>query len=152
MTDVITDAIEDSIEIDATAEQVWPLISEPGWWINDGSYREHLIEERDGLVIVTDAAHGAFPIATVAADEPRYVAFRWLTDSEDPHPDGPGTTTEFWVEDRPGGVTLKVRESGFATLPGEQADILRQIDGNTSGWRTELAVAKSTVEDRRRSA
>lgn len=152
MSDVITDAIEDTIEIDAAAEQVWQLISEPGWWINDGSYREHLIEQRDGLVIVTDATHGAFPIATVSTDEPRYVAFRWLSDRESPNPDGAGTTTEFWIDDRPGGVTLRVRESGFAGLPGEQAEILKQIDGNTSGWRTELAVAKTTVEERRRSA
>lgn len=101
MTDVIQDAIEDTIEIDAPAEQVWPLISEPGWWINDGSYRDH---------------------------------------------------TEFWIDERPGGVTLRVRESGFAGLAGEQTDILQQIDDNTSGWRTELTVAKSTVEDRRRSA
>lgn len=146
------DAIEDRIDIDATAEQVWPLVSEPGWWINGGSYRTHLIEEREGFVLVTDEEHGAFPIATLDAEEPRYVAFRWLSKTDQPTADGPGTTTEFWIEDRPGGVTLRVRESGFSTLPGEQAEILRQIDGNTEGWRIELAVAKTTVESRDRVA
>ena len=28
------DRIDRSIEIDATAEKVWGLVSRPGWWIN----------------------------------------------------------------------------------------------------------------------
>lgn len=139
------DAIEDSIDIDATAEQVWPLVSEPGWWINEGSYREHLIEEREGFVLVTDPEHGVFPIATVDVRQPRYIAFRWMNRTDDPTPDAPGTLTEFWIEDRPDGVTLRVRESGFSTLEEDAAELLQHIDDNSEGWRTELAVARGRV-------
>ena len=38
-TDQELDRIERSIEIDASAEKVWSLLEQPGWWIN-----EHEIE------------------------------------------------------------------------------------------------------------
>ena len=40
---------ERQIDIDATAERVWALVSTPGWWINDGTIVEHLIERRGDL-------------------------------------------------------------------------------------------------------
>ena len=57
----------------------------------------------------------------------------------------PGTLVEFWVEDRPGGVTLKVVESGLAGL-GKDADALRQhYEGNSEGWEKELEAARRFV-------
>jgi uncharacterized protein YndB with AHSA1/START domain len=139
------DAIERSIDIDAPAERVWTLVSEPGWWINEGSYRPHDIEHRDGIDLVTDETHGTFPIVTQKADPPHYVAFRWLeqggTDAN-----GPGTTTEFWIDERAGGVTLRVRESGFDSLNKSAQELRKHIDENTEGWKQELAVAKKHVE------
>ena len=38
MTDT-KDRIERKIEIDAPAEWVWLLVSQPGWWIDDGDRR-----------------------------------------------------------------------------------------------------------------
>ncbi|MBM6401842.1 ATPase [Phycicoccus sonneratiae] len=141
--------IEKSIEIDADAAQVWPLVSEPGWWINDGEYVEHVVERRaDGVVTVTDPVHGVFPLVVVEEREPRYVAFRWLARTDEPAVDGPGTLTEFWVEDRPGGVTLRVRESGFESLDESEAELLKTVADNTEGWDTELAVAKRHLEGR----
>ncbi|WP_265446313.1 SRPBCC domain-containing protein [Flexivirga meconopsidis] len=140
------DAIEDRIDIDATAAAVWKLVSEPGWWINDGTYREHRIEERDGMVIVTDPEHGVFPLVIADSDEPRYIAFRWLERDGVARADGPGTLTEFWLDERPGGVTLRVRESGFASLGKPEADLLAHLADNTSGWRQELDVARRHIE------
>lgn len=137
------DIIEDRIDIDATAERVWELISEPGWWINGGTYREHIIEERDGIVLVTDSEHGTFPIRVERADPPRYVAYRWLARDE---PTGPGTLTEMWIDEREGGVTLRVRESGFEELGLDEVALRTRLDENTSGWSTELAVARTWSE------
>lgn len=142
--------IEKSIDIDASAEDLWPLVSEPGWWINDGEYVEHVLARRDdGIVVVTDPVHGAFPLVVVGARPPRYVAFRWLARTDSPTADGPGTLTEFRVEDREGGVTLRVRESGFESLGESEAGLLEAVADNTEGWETELAVAKRHIESRR---
>ncbi|WP_456696972.1 SRPBCC domain-containing protein [Aeromicrobium sp. P5_D10] len=141
MTDNI---IEDTIDIDATAERVWELISEPGWWINGGTYREHVIDEQDGVTYVTDSEHGTFPIILDRAEPPRYIAYRWLMRESDPT--GPGTLTEMWIDGRDGGVTLRVRESGFETLGLGEVELRSQIDGNREGWKTELAVAKTWSE------
>ena len=63
MTDT-TDRIERQIDIDAPAERVWRLVSEPGWWINNGTIVEHKIERVGDLDIVHDPDHGEFPIRT----------------------------------------------------------------------------------------
>ena len=143
-------AIEKSIDIDASAEELWPLVSEPGWWINDGEHVEHVVDRRDdGIVTVTDPVHGAFPLVVVEERPPRHVAFRWLARTDSPSVDGPGTLVEFWVEDRDGGVTLRVRESGFESLEETGADLLKTVADNTDGWETELGVAKRHLESRR---
>ena len=37
----VPDEIEHSVLIDASAERVFAIVREPGWFINDGEYREH---------------------------------------------------------------------------------------------------------------
>ena len=142
----MSEVIEQTIEIAATPAHVWKLVSEPGWWINDGEYVAHEIAHRDGLVFVTDPTHGEFALVPVDADPPRYVSFRWLARQADPQPDSPGTLTEFWIEERPGGVLLRVRESGFETLGVSASEQARKIADNTSGWEKELDVARRHVE------
>lgn len=136
--------IDDSIDINASADHVWKLISEPGWWINEGTYRDHVIDERDGVFFVTDPEHGTFPIVLDRAEPPRYIAYRWLMRED--NPTGPGALTEMWIDDRDGGVTLRVRESGFESLGLSETELRSQIDGNTEGWKTELLVAKTWSE------
>ena len=139
------DVIERSIDIDAPAERVWTLVCEPGWWINEGAYRPHEIEHRDGIDHVTDEKWGTFPILTQKLDPPHYAAFRWMEQGATDQ-DGPGTTTEFWIDERAGGVTLRVRESGFESLDKSAQERRRHIDENTEGWEKELTVAKKHVE------
>ncbi len=155
-TTIVPDAIERSIDIDAPAERVWELISEPGWYINDGEIRQHRIERvSDDLVVVHDEKHGPFPVRTVRLDAPRYAAFRW----EAGHGSGAEaagdastmlistTLIEFWVIERAaGGVTLRVVESGFSTLGEDGAARRVAFEENSEGWDAELGAAKSFVE------
>ena len=68
-----------------------------------------------------------------------YIAWRWIES------DDAGTLVEFWVDDRPGGVLLRVVESGLAGL-GKDAEALRKhYDGNSEGWEKELAAAERFV-------
>ncbi|WP_166997003.1 ATPase [Paramicrobacterium fandaimingii] len=139
------DTIERHIDIDATAARVWELISEPGWYVNDGELRDHRRENRGDVTVVHDSVHGEFAFVTVELDEPRYAAFRWLQQADDPA--SASTLVEFRIVERPsGGVTLSVTESGFASLPGSAADRRKAFDGNLEGWIEELEVAKAHCE------
>jgi len=137
------DRIEREIAIDAPASKVWDLISEPGWYVNDQRITEHRIEHDGDLVTVHDPKHGEFTFRVVELDEPRYAAFRWYADAKNP---SAGTTfVEFWITERDGGVTLKVAESGFASLDEPEADRRARFDDHTAGWRIELELARAAL-------
>ncbi|GAB2640356.1 SRPBCC domain-containing protein [Prescottella soli] len=142
----VLDRIEREIAIDAPAARVWKLVSEPGWYINDERIVTHRIERRGDFDVVHDPDHGAFAFATVELDEPRYAAFRWFTDVE--APDGASTLVEFRIEEiSPTSVVLRVTESGFASLPEGAAERRSRYDDHVGGWRIEMALAKSHVEE-----
>ena len=141
----IPDRVERQIDIDAPARRVWDLVSEPGWYINDGTIIEHRIERDGDISVVHDPVHGPFRLRTVELDPPRYAAFRWL--SAEPGPDGgeASTLVEFWIDERPDGVTVRVAESGFRTLSGTEDDRRRKVAENSEGWEIELAAARDLL-------
>ncbi|WP_236864247.1 hypothetical protein [Brevibacterium daeguense] len=163
----IADRIERRTEISAPARTVWELISEPGWFINDGALVEHRLDDRgDGVTAVHDPVHGEFLIRTETLDPPRYAAFRWIAEPPDPDHDPagsgadgadrgapgqsappPSTLVEFWIEEAGDATcTLRVVESGFSSLPGSEAERRRQVEENTQGWEEELALARAHAE------
>lgn len=152
------DSISRQIDIDAPAERVWALVCRPGWYVNDGTVYDEAdmgtrltcrteTDEQGRQVDVLDVAgKGEFRFRTVELDEPRYAAFRgwlstpWRGPSE-------GTLVEFWIDERDGGgVTLRVRESGFSALSDDPAVWLREREGNDKGWSLELAAGKAWAE------
>lgn len=135
------DRIERSVDIAADPQRVWELVSEPGWWINDGQIVEHRIDVDDDLATVHDPVHGAFPIRTVRLDPPRYAAFRWLALSGDGQVDRELNLVEFFIDEQPGGVRLRVVESGLAALDVSEQQRRKLIEENTAGWELELALA-----------
>lgn len=142
-TDLALDRIERSIDIDATAERVWQLVSRPGWWINEHDVDpEPDLREEGGVTVLTHPRWGTFRLGTEQQDPPRYIAFRWI----DPGADT-GTPVQFRIDDRPeGGVRLSVVESGFTEL-GKTDDAVRShVQENSSGWEAELAAARRFVE------
>lgn len=142
------DRIEQQIDIDASAERVWELVSTAGWWINDDRVVEHRIEEQGSRVVVHDEKWGAFTLGIESLDAPRYAAFRWFsappaTAEPDPASDAlTSTLVEFWVEDRDGGVVLRVAESGFEGLDRSAEERRKMFDENTEGWAIELGFAR----------
>ena len=138
----LIDRIDRQIEIDASAERVWDLVSRPGWWINDQEVEPDPVLRQEGDVhVLVHEKHGEFRLQTLDADRPRYVAFRWI---DNVAPEG-GTTVEFWIDERPGGVTLRVAESGFTTLHKDREAIANQVRENTQGWEIELEAARRFV-------
>ena len=147
------DSIRRQIDIDASAEKVWSLITRPGWYVNDGTVlddpdtRVETADDGTEIAVVTHPTMGEFRFRTIELDEPRYAAFRWLGT---PYRDATeGTLVEFRIEDNPaGGVTLEVLESGFSTLSEDPAVWLKEREGNDNGWAQELEAAKTYIEAR----
>jgi uncharacterized protein YndB with AHSA1/START domain len=136
------DRIDRSIEINASAERVWDLVTRPGWWINEGSVDPDPDVRVDGsMTVLTHPKYGEFRLETVESQPPSYVAYRWLDPGQDA-----GTLVEFRIEPHEGGVTLSVAESGFSRLGKPREQWLKHREDNVSGWTTELDAAKTFVE------
>lgn len=147
-TDTV-DSIERSISIQADAGRVYELVSRPGWWINEGTITDNLVETVGDVSTVTHRTYGSFRIMTVAARPPHYVSFRWLGGdrANEALEAVPGTLVEFWIDEQPGGgVTLRVLESGFTSLPVSAEQRRKNIEDNTKGWEEELAAARAYSE------
>ena len=140
MTTAEPDRIEQSVEIDASAERVYALVSEAGWFVNDDAIVEHRIDRDGDLHSVHDPVHGVFVFREVELRPYEFAAYRWLEDASDPA--SPSTLVEFTITPRDGGVTLTVVESGFASLGGDALQRRERYDGNVEGWGQELALAQ----------
>lgn len=141
------DRIARQIDIDAPADRVWELVTRPGWYVNEGTVEaEPDLWQEGEVTVVRHPSLGEFRFRTVKLDRPRYAAFRWIgTPSRDEST--PSTLVEFWIDERDGGgVTLRVLESGFASLSEDPASWLKDREGNDQGWLIELAAAKAFVE------
>ncbi|MGI8946574.1 MAG: hypothetical protein ACR2FV_01035 [Ornithinimicrobium sp.] len=150
--DTVPDRIEREIALDATSMRVWDLIARRGWWINEGRSwtcppKSRVMSRRSGT-----PPTAPFRIQTVALEEPRYAAYRWLGGANDGAEQRSGaaetarTLVEFWiVEQAAGGVLLRVVESGLASLPGGPAAQRATYEENERGWRQELEAARVHV-------
>ncbi|MFC7374867.1 MULTISPECIES: SRPBCC domain-containing protein [unclassified Brachybacterium] len=145
-TDDVPDEIMRSIHIDASAETVFAIISEPGWFINDGEYRPHEIEIDGDVARVVDPVHGEFSLGIEALEPPRRAVFTWLGGQAGAFDDCPKNTVEFTIEPDGNGVQLTVRERGFAEISSDAAVRRERFEDNTKGWIEELAVARTLAE------
>lgn len=149
----VPDEIVLHIDIAANAETVFRIVAEPGWFINDGEYRQHEIAT-DGIVSrVTDPVHGTFSIATELREPPHRVRFRWLGGGLGEISDAPTNTVEFTIDPigttMADGVRLTVRERGFAGLSRDPELRRRNYEENLRGWEEELEVARTVAEQDR---
>lgn len=144
----MADAIEREVQINAPIARVWALVSEPGWWINDGEIREHELRadpERPGVTIVTDPQHGAFSIETVTRREPSLIVYRWLGGQADAADSVVNTLVTFTLEETDGATTLTVVESGWSSAE-PTARVRSEFEANGQGWDQEMAAAKRHAE------
>lgn len=144
----VPDEIVRSIRIAADAQTVFDIVSEPGWFINDGTYREHSIDSDGTTARVTDPVHGTFEIGIVELDPPRHAVFRWLGGDAGAIADAPQNIVAFTIEPDDDGVVLTVRETGFASLDADAVDRRRRFEENSAGWEEELLVARDRARDR----
>ena len=113
-------------------EEAWRALTEPPemeQWFGD-----HVqLELRPGgrLVVGWDET-GSFSGVVEVVEPPRRLVYRWCIAWNQPVDVGPTTRVEMSLIPEPGGVVLRIRESGFASLPA------RMLDDNGGGWDQEL--------------
>lgn len=132
------DAIEREIFIGTDIDHVWSLVSKAGFWVGDTLHFDAEAHEGETITIETEQ-YGRFPVRVDRLDPPRYAAYRWasgypnadLTDTN-------STLVEFTLVEHAGGVMLRLRESGFATLDGSDDFRAARWNDNTGGWTLQL--------------
>lgn len=135
------DRIETSVNITASRERVWELVSEPGWWINSGTLGGHRIERSGAECTVTDATLGVFAVGVVALEPMTRAVFTWQPGGDDV----PRTTVEFTLTTVTADtVRVSVVETGFAQMDPDQHR--RNYDDNVSGWTEELDLLRQRSE------
>jgi uncharacterized protein YndB with AHSA1/START domain len=151
----VSDTIERDIFIAAPVEQVWDLVSVPGWWINDGTLDLGSVERlADDRAVVHHSDAGDFLVERLEAVAPRSATFRWLVSgAEVRRPEAAQdqflyTRVTFTLTPESGGTRLAVTESGFATAAIEEKARRRAHADNSEGWEQELAAARAYLETR----
>ncbi|AXK46384.1 polyketide cyclase [Brachybacterium saurashtrense] len=152
-TGAVPDEIVRSVLIGASAERVFAIVREPGWFLNDGEYREHTVTRYGPVTQVDDPVHGSFQLAIEAHEPPHRIFFRWLGGGLGDISDAPHNTVEFLID--PAGtaarnlVRLTVKERGFAKLGLDESVRRRNYEENLHGWKQQLELAKQLAEEPR---
>lgn len=142
-TSAVDDAIEREVFIEAAIDHVWSLVSRTGFWVGellhfDGDAAEG--DAAEGETAVIDAGrHGSFPVRVERLDPPQYAAYRWASGFPGAQPSETNSTlVEITLLELRGGVLLRLRESGFATLDGGHDFRAARLADNSEGWTGQL--------------
>lgn len=142
------DVIEQEISISADLEQVWDLVSVPGWWVPSDAPVP--VDRTPGASTVRKSDKwGSFPVEVVELVPRTYAAFRWASQFPNEELTGGRTTlVEFFVSETQDAVMVRVRETGFAALDASEEVKQAGLRDNTEGWREELDALRKSAENR----
>ena len=139
------DRIEQRITVRATQDEVWQLVSRPGWWLPGSSAEPARGPGRSTVEYGDDRR--PYVIDVVRVEPQGYVSFRWASafGGSEPVP-GKFTLVEFYVRLVGDEVGVTVVESGFSAL--DLPDALREDEwkGNMGGWQYEMAGLRTSAE------
>lgn len=144
------DTIEKHILIDAPAETVYQVITEPDQitqWFTDAADLDP-VPGREGSLTFADRATSqrmAVRLTVQAAEPPHRFAFRWAyPDGEQPR-EGNSLLVEFTLTPEGTGTRLRVTETGFAALGTPEQDKASYYQDHDKGWDTHLASLQNYV-------
>lgn len=137
---MVPQRIEREILIEAPAELVWQVVTEPehiSGWFSDSA---ELDLRPGGAMVLRWRDHGAAHGRVERVEPPRYFSFRWVVPMEREHEvsDDNSTLVEFTLKPEGDGTRLTVVESGFADLAGPDDESKRHYDDHERGWELEL--------------
>jgi uncharacterized protein YndB with AHSA1/START domain len=148
---VIPDAIERTIAINASAERVWSVLTEPaflGRWFGSGE-PVRIDLKPGGLLVFDHGVHGVLPARIETVEPPRVFSWRWSQGAAGEEPDDSNSTlVEFTLteDDSTGGTRLTLVESGFARLglPADEAADRHRANGRN--WPGKLEQLRADCE------
>lgn len=135
----LTDAIEKTLQLNATPDKVWPAIATKegvtSWFCDtiEGDWAP-------GQAVRMKWGEFSNPVKVETIAPKTLVSYRWVpgTPSEElPFTDENMTLVEFHLSPNGQGSTLRVVETGFSRLPKEHWE--RCFKDNSDGWTEELA-------------
>ena len=133
------DRVATDVVVGCDVEAAWALVSEPGWWVNDGPLGDHEVTlGDDGLYRVSDPDAGDWLIEKADEDPMDVVAFRWYPLAADELPDEYATRVE---------VSL-FEESGLASVSDDEAEARQAYEDAIGMWEQVLLAAKNHLEGR----
>lgn len=141
------DRVQADAVIDAPLENVWELVSEPGWWINDGPLADHDVTFEDGLYRVSDPDAGEWFVEKADEDPMDVVSFRWNPLNSEEWLDEQVTLVELSLSEEGGRTALHVEESGIAALTDDEESARQIWDDEAGMWEEILAQAKKHLEN-----
>jgi len=156
MTTATSDRIEKQILLHAPRARVWRALTnadEFGRWFGvkfDGPFSAGAVMR--GVIVPTTGdeavaraqqpyARTAFALTVDRLEPERLFSFRWHPYAVEPGVDysrEPTTLIVFTLDDAPGGILLKVTESGFDRIPLERR--AKAFSANDQGWAIQVTL------------
>ncbi|MFC8448694.1 SRPBCC domain-containing protein [Kitasatospora sp. NPDC057223] len=141
------DRIERETLIEASLEQVWTLVAQPGFWVADKASLPGTVAREGELMVAKNPGHGDFPVRVEEVRPPTYLAYRWTSafPGEELREDN-STLVEFTLTAEGDRTRLRVVESGFATLACSDEVRRQNLKDHSGGWPLELDALRKRAE------
>ncbi len=143
------DRVEAERTLHAPLEAVWAVVSEPGWWMNDGPLDDHEVTlDEDGIYHVLDPEAGEWLVAQADKDPMDLVAFRWYPLASDEFPEEYATRVEISLSNEGDAVVVHVEESGLSSVSDDE-DVARQAWEDEAGmWEDVFTLLERFFEEK----
>ncbi|QWW19512.1 toxin [Schaalia sp. 19OD2882] len=143
------DVVEVDALVDAPLEAVWALVSEPGWWVNDGPVGDHECwVDDEGLHHVSDPEAGEWLVQRAESDPMDLAAFRWYPLAGDEFPEDRTTRVEVSLSEERGRVAVHVEESGLSGVSEDEDEARTAWEDARGLWEDALVQIKQSLEGR----
>jgi uncharacterized protein YndB with AHSA1/START domain len=132
----VPERIEHDVLVDAPVERVWAVITEAehiGGWFGDAA---EVDLRPGGAMSLMWEKHGSVLGRVEKVEPPTFFSFRWARPPGAEPREGNSTLVEFSLAPEGEGTRLRVVESGFPSLEGDEQSKYAAM--NTEGWKMEL--------------
>lgn len=141
------DRVEVDCGIATSVENVWAVVSEPGWWVNDGPVDDHEVAlDDEGIYHVTDPEAGEWLVEKADEDPMDVVAFRWYPIASDELPDEYATRVEISLSEEGDSVNVHIEESGLSLVSDDEDEARQMWDDEAGMWAEALDAIKAHLE------
>lgn len=141
------DRVEVDCGIATSVENVWAVVSEPGWWVNDGPVDDHEVAlDDEGIYHVTDPEAGEWLVEKADEDPMDVVAFRWYPIASDELPDEYATRVEISLSEEGDSVSVHIEESGLSSVSDDEDEARQMWDDEAGMWAEALDAIKAHLE------